>query len=715
MSEQVSHSKPEGIRPALLVALVVVLSMAPFLLAVGGEWILDDGPLIASNRYIHDVSWWTRWFTGDFWDVDVGEAVFLERLRYFRPLVTASYALDWAWGGGSQVAFHVTNVLMHGVVGWLVYRLLRRWVGSPVAAACGALVFALHPTRVEAVAWISGRTDVLCVAFMLVAVEGLALRLRGSRWGVGLEIGGVALAFLTKEQAVVLPLLVGVEAWIAAGRPALGKRSLIGIARAAAPYVVVVLAYLVARQLLLPFRTFEVAGLPFGKHVLVVAETLGRYGLLVVWPSNLSMSQALVRTNDQGLVVSGGYAIAGVLVVAGLVGVAVWQRTRRPEISLALGLFLATLMPVSNVVWAGFMTLISPRFLYLPLLGVAWLVAQGVVAAGSRRKPVLLGAMALVAVFGVTSALRSQDFVTRDAYWSYELSKTPDYLEAMHYFIRKDLARGRPSAALVRAKEAHSIATRSFSHTGRQADFALIAVEILVKLTRDEDKRSSGAILRFCEAILEGKEAVARLVVPLLTLEVRTREGKTGAGLVARLPRLESLAAEMSSRQGLDARAVEHAEACVQMCPFCDKAVLRSALALARARRFDQADAALDRIADYRGRGAVSAERGRVKAARDAWEEAERVGFPMKAQLRARCYGVLGAWGRAYAELRDHRGPIEAAGPEAARAFAEVAWRAGDEKVATEVLARHASAEATAAMTGQWSLAMLWVDAPGEK
>src|SRR5690606_18147798 len=100
---------------------------------------------------------------------------------------------------GHPGGFHVTNLALHGVVACLVFLTLRRWSGREGAALVASLVWAWHPTKTEAVVWISGRTDLLCTMGLLVAVLGAGRRFRGERFALPLEALGVALAFSSKE------------------------------------------------------------------------------------------------------------------------------------------------------------------------------------------------------------------------------------------------------------------------------------------------------------------------------------------------------------------------------------------------------------------------------------------------------------------------------------------------------------------------------------
>ncbi|MDP9150713.1 MAG: hypothetical protein M3O36_12345 [Myxococcota bacterium] len=131
---------------------------------------------------------------------------------YFRPLVTASYALDAQWSGANPVGYHLTNVILHGLASTLFFRLFRRFeLGLGVSFAV-ALLFAVHPALVPAVAWIPGRNDSLLTVFVLGAwLLFLRERSRPSWATLGGHWLCFALALLTKETAAVLPLVCVVQ------------------------------------------------------------------------------------------------------------------------------------------------------------------------------------------------------------------------------------------------------------------------------------------------------------------------------------------------------------------------------------------------------------------------------------------------------------------------------------------------------------------------
>src|SRR5262249_26994250 len=161
----------------------------------------------------HSFAWVGRWLHTDFWNVGEDVRRFGSPMVYWRPGITATYAVDWSLSNGSPVFFHVMNLLYQAAVCALAFAVLRRGIRKSIPAFVAALLFAIHPTKAESVAWIAGRTDVICMLAVLIAAQGIAWRLAGRRLGLALEIGGTAIAYLTKEQAIVLPAFALVEAW----------------------------------------------------------------------------------------------------------------------------------------------------------------------------------------------------------------------------------------------------------------------------------------------------------------------------------------------------------------------------------------------------------------------------------------------------------------------------------------------------------------------
>lgn len=127
----------------------------------------------------------------------------------YNPLPIFMFAVEKAIFGLEPLVFHFNNVLLHLVCVFLVYKFLIKLKLSPLAAAFGALLFGIHPMRVESVAWITERKDVLFGAFYLGAlltyIKSLEKPKQAKKW-LSWTFGLFVLSSLSKIQAVSLPL-----------------------------------------------------------------------------------------------------------------------------------------------------------------------------------------------------------------------------------------------------------------------------------------------------------------------------------------------------------------------------------------------------------------------------------------------------------------------------------------------------------------------------
>src|ERR1019366_1203736 len=134
-----------------------------------------------------------------------------------RPVLAFTYWVNTRISLDDTSSYHLFNILIHALTGLLVFLVIRRlleWAGVEKAslipfAAFGALLFLLHPLQTESVAYISGRSDALCTLFGCASFAAfLYRRTTAITWARALLVVFLfAAAFLSKEQAVVLPAL----------------------------------------------------------------------------------------------------------------------------------------------------------------------------------------------------------------------------------------------------------------------------------------------------------------------------------------------------------------------------------------------------------------------------------------------------------------------------------------------------------------------------
>ena len=692
-----------GLRSRLQLVLAIavgVIGALAFIPAISGGWIFDDHSLIANNPYIHSFADWPRWFVTDFWNVSNELVHFSMRILYWRPGVTASYALDWKLGGGSPVMFHVTNYLLEAVTAALAYTTLRRWLGKTVPALIAAVLFVVHPTKAESVAWIAGRTDILCALALFVATAGAARRRSGRHGGIAMEAAGTIVAYLCKEQAIVLPCFIAVEAWVALDRPALDRAVLGKLVRAALPQAAIAIAYLGARTILMPVGVSGDAGhIALADHALAVLETLGRFAALAVVPHDLSIQQGLVHTEHHELIHSHAYAAVGVLSTLALAFAAWRLRRRAPAVTVGILLYFALLLPTSNVVYTDMVTLISERFLYLPLLGLAFALGGALALADGRSQQRAVAVLAVAAAVLINSSLgRSADYRDENAFWARELELHPD----------SRIARGEAFKFYARSRRYYDAIALWQGHSPYDAAFdeplsvAGDVASVMVRLIPDHHAHDLQQVDQFCADVLARRPAH----LDLLGVAFAIGPVKSDKAFAESQQGLLMLRADLQSRLGHDAEAIGFAQEAATTCPVCSTLLEGLSLALARGGRYDDANAVLASIQHAPEQG-LALLHEQIDAAHELAEQAASEQGPAALQAHASELAKLELWGRAFDVLAPYETDIATA-PKFATGFAELAVRAGEPEVARRVLAKTKSPAETDALITDWTAKMGW-------
>jgi len=193
---------------ALLPAGIFLVTCVAFWPALLGEFTWDDDiNLVGNLRYRGFEASQIRWmFTNTL-------------MGHYMPFTWLSFALDYAFGRMDPWGYHLASLLLHATNAVLVYLVAQRLltvalqaaVDTRAGAAVAGLLFALHPQRVESVAWISDRATILCGTFYLLAILAYlraAEAPTGHRrmwWGAA-SLVAFAAALLSKGMAMSLPI-----------------------------------------------------------------------------------------------------------------------------------------------------------------------------------------------------------------------------------------------------------------------------------------------------------------------------------------------------------------------------------------------------------------------------------------------------------------------------------------------------------------------------
>ena len=432
------HFTPVAIAATALIAAAVYAN------ALANGFVLDDRWVVLDNALIHHVSGLWRAWVNPYWPPE-------HPAGQYRPLAIVSFTVDWLIAGGDARWFHAMNVVWHAIASVLTWALLRR-VLSPAGALFGAVVFAVHPVHVEAVANVVGRAEAMAAAF---AVAAMIAHSRRSWTAIPL----FALALASKESAIVfLGLAI---AWdVVTERsplPALRARRVLY-----AGYLLVAVAY--AATLLALFR-----GQPFvdtavlwnaataGQRLLTVLTVLPQYVRLLVAPAWLSADYN-PRIINLATTFTPMVALGAVLLVLWVVGIATaWRRSR----AVAFGLLWVpiALSPVANVLFASGIVL-AERTLYLPSVGACLLFGAAFERIALRRAVLAIAGAALA-----TGLLGARTW-TRTPIWRSNrvliLTTAEDHPESykIHHRMAGILMNLRDTAA---AHREYAIATRLFA------------------------------------------------------------------------------------------------------------------------------------------------------------------------------------------------------------------------------------------------------------
>lgn len=370
------------------------------------------------------------------------------------PLTFVSLALDEAVFGAGPFGHHLVNVLLHATATALVALLVldlgaapagpgsRRSWHSLAPAALGALLFGLHPLRVESVSWVTERKDVLCAVFALLATRAWLRHRLGAGGRPWLAAQGWFLAaLLSKPVAVTLPLLWALLDLALDRRPP-WRRHLAELAPALAASVAVAVVTSIVQ---LP-AIRDLAAAPLGARVLVALAAPARYLGLTVWPQGLHP----YRPFPSGLELLAPHRLVAALATVAL-SAGAWAlagRARGPAIAWAA--FVVALLPNIGLVQSGPQEL-AERFAYLASVPLALLAAAALsmAVASPRRAIPALAATTLVLVFLAVLTVRQQAH-WRDslAFWSRVAEQEPEAGPAWYEVASELVARGELEAAL---------------------------------------------------------------------------------------------------------------------------------------------------------------------------------------------------------------------------------------------------------------------------
>jgi hypothetical protein len=318
----------------------------------------------------------------------------------WHPLTWISHMLDCQFFGLSPGGHHLTNVLLHMATAICLFLVLRQMTAALWRSAFVAAVFAIHPLRVESVAWVAERKDVLSGLFFVLTI-GAYVRYarRPSRAGYAAVTVLFALGLMCKPMLVTLPFVLLLLDYWPLNR--VGNRNFLQVLRRLVLEKLPLFALAAASGLVTLFAQKGViqpfASISFPVRAANAFISYVAYLRQLFWPSNLA---ALYPFPSGGIVVPG---ILSLILLAGIsLGVFVLRR-RYPYLVTGWLWYLIMLGPVIGILQVGIQAR-ADRYTYLPQIGLyvllAWAVADLCVRwRYTRLVPVILALILLPAIY----------------------------------------------------------------------------------------------------------------------------------------------------------------------------------------------------------------------------------------------------------------------------------------------------------------------------
>ncbi len=346
-----SFTVSSSVRSVMVPAVIVVVTIAVFAPVLGNDFVEwgDRGDLVDNTHYrglgLRNLSWM-------FTTIHRG---------HYQPLTWLSFAADHALWGMRPAGYHLTSLLLHAACAVVVYLIIGRLLGPTVvlAALFGALLFALHPLRVESVAWATERRGPLSSLMALLAVLAY---LYGARWW---SLAFFGLGLLAKEFVMTLPVvLVILDVYPLRRRAWREKIPFFALAAVGAAVAIASSVQSGVARSLAEYGLLERIAQCFGGLVFYLQKMLVPVGLSPIYSIPPDVDPFATR-----------YVVSAVIVIALTAGLFV-ARKRFPAGLAAWAIFVVVLSPVLGLAQTG-NQLAADRYTYLPSVALAVLIAAG--------------------------------------------------------------------------------------------------------------------------------------------------------------------------------------------------------------------------------------------------------------------------------------------------------------------------------------------------
>ncbi len=420
-----------------LACLALVVSVFAIYWQIGGHEFLnyDDLAYVVDNPHVNSGLTWgnVKW------------AFARSHSSNWHPATWISHMIDCEIFGGEPRGHHMVNVAIHALNAVLLFLALRIMTGSLWRCLVVAALFALHPLRVESVAWLAERKDLLCGLFWMLSLLAYAMYVKRSSiaWYL-VVLASFTLGLLSKPMIVTLPfVLLLLDIW------PLGRKRLHLLEK-------VPMLLLSAASAVITVLSQGSAGalyhIPLTSRLANAVLSYMAYLWKTAWPVRLSVFYPHpVDLHPPGDTTWLWLAAAAAAVLLAVTFFLCRLRGRRPYVMVGWLWFLGTLVPVLGLVQVGRQAY-ADRYTYLPLIGICVAVVWALAELGARwrgwRTALSVATVAVLLVFMSLGRAQAARWRTSVTLFEHALKVTESNVLAHYNLGTAYLKMGEPARAL---------------------------------------------------------------------------------------------------------------------------------------------------------------------------------------------------------------------------------------------------------------------------
>lgn len=407
---------------------ILVVTIAIYSNSVNGAFVADDVSFVKENIAIRSLANIPDFFLSPK-SLAAGDSEWGTII--YRPLRTASFAVDYALFGLKPFGYHVVNLVLHMASTVSLYFIVLGLFNIAGVAFLSALLFAVHPVHIEAVSWIASRADLIgMVLFNLSFLSYMRYKeVRGKTW----LIGSLALSFLAyigKETMVFLPGLIILYDYATRNR-----RPILDTIKANIGswvlFTIVCAVYMVIRMSITGRMSTNQGwwGGTAYSNFLMMAEATAAYIRLMVLPYGFTFHYII----DPVYSIFAPKVVVSLVVILASIVLIIYSHFRNRLVFFSLVWFYLGLVPIANIIPISF-SMMAERYIYVPSAGPIIAAGYGLYRLyryATERSPGLqrlaAGAIiVLVLIFSVQVVIRNDDYKDEFAFYSSAVAVSPD-------------------------------------------------------------------------------------------------------------------------------------------------------------------------------------------------------------------------------------------------------------------------------------------------